>query len=171
MAATGGPHPMVDGDGRVERWRSVPGLQPIIAIEGTSGVGKTTLAAPLGARLGAVGFHFPPEFVRFRQEVGLDDGFPPIARLLYYTAGVAQLSDMVHAAAQDRYSADHLIDAAGDVVRHVARMQTRAEQEGTRLLTFTIDTEVSFRTPADFGEHAEAVSGGASCERERVHGF
>ena len=64
----------------------------------------------------------------------------------------------VHAAAQDRFSADHLIDAAGDVVRHVARMQTRAEQEGTRLLTFTIDTEVSFQTPADFERFTTALA-------------
>src|SRR5688500_4532427 len=45
------------------------------------------------------------------------------------------------ASAQDRYSAEHLIDAAGDVVRQVARMRARAEEEGTRLLTFAIDTE------------------------------
>src|SRR5215203_2295152 len=37
----------------------------------------------------------------------------------------------ITAAAQDRFSADHLIDAAGDVVRNVARMQARAEEEGT----------------------------------------
>jgi len=56
-----------------------------------------------------------------------------------------------HAAvtAQDRFSAEHLMAAVSDVVRTVARMQARAEDEGTRLLTFTIDTEIGFDTPAD----------------------
>jgi DNA-binding transcriptional ArsR family regulator len=75
----------------------------------------------------------------------------------------------VNAAAQDRFSADHLIDAAGDVVRHVARMQTRAEQEGTRLLTFAIDTEVSFRTPADFERFTTALAAFVATETARVH--
>ena len=65
----------------------------------------------------------------------------------------------VRAAAQDRFSAEHLIDTAGDVVRQVARMQTRAEGEGTRLLTFTIDTEISFATPRDFERFTTALAG------------
>ena len=75
----------------------------------------------------------------------------------------------ISAAAQDRYSADHLIDAAGDVVRHVARMQTRAEQEGTRLLTFAIDTEVSFRTPADFERFTTTLAAFVASEAAAVH--
>jgi DNA-binding transcriptional ArsR family regulator len=55
----------------------------------------------------------------------------------------------VRAAAQDRFAAEHLIDTAGDVVRQVARMQARAERQRTRLLTFTLDTELSFATPQD----------------------
>lgn len=75
----------------------------------------------------------------------------------------------IYAAAQDRYSADHLIDAAGDVVRHVARMQTHAEQEGTRLLTFAIDTEVSFPTPADFERFTTALAAFVAGEAAKVH--
>lgn len=55
----------------------------------------------------------------------------------------------INAAAQDRFAAEHLIDTAGDVVRQVARMQARAERQRTRLLTFTMDTELSFATPQD----------------------
>lgn len=54
------------------------------------------------------------------------------------------------AARQDRFAAGHLIEAAGDVVRDVSRMQARASERGERLLTFTIETEVSLATPADF---------------------
>jgi DNA-binding transcriptional ArsR family regulator len=39
----------------------------------------------------------------------------------------------VSAAAQDRYSAEHLIDAAGSVVRHVARMGAGAPVVGCHL--------------------------------------
>jgi hypothetical protein len=52
-------------------------------------------------------------------------------------------------AAQDRFAAEHLIAIAGGVVRDVGRMQARAHQQGTRLLTFTIDTEIGFATPHD----------------------
>jgi DNA-binding transcriptional ArsR family regulator len=75
----------------------------------------------------------------------------------------------IKASAQDRYSAEHLIDAAGDVVRHVARMQARAEEEGTRLLTFTIDTEVSFRTPADLERFTTALAAFVAREAGTVH--
>ena len=54
------------------------------------------------------------------------------------------------AARQDRFASAHLIAAAGDIVRDVTRMQVRAAEQGARLLTFTLDTEVGFATPADF---------------------
>jgi DNA-binding transcriptional ArsR family regulator len=56
--------------------------------------------------------------------------------------------------AQDRFAAEHLIGTAATVVRDVGRMQARAYQQGTRLLTFTIDTEISFATPADLKRFA-----------------
>lgn len=77
-------------------------------------------------------------------------------------------SRAISASAQDRFSAEHLIDAAGDVVRHVARMRTRAEQEGTRLLTFTIDTEVAFATPADFERFTTALAEFVAREAARL---
>lgn len=51
--------------------------------------------------------------------------------------------------AQDRFSANYLLGAAAQIVRDVGRMQGRAEEQGTRLLTFTVETEVTFGTPAD----------------------
>lgn len=75
----------------------------------------------------------------------------------------------ITASAQDRYSAEHLIDAAGDVVCQVARMRTAAEQQGTRLLTFAIDTEVSFATPADLERFTTALAQFVAREAARVH--
>lgn len=56
--------------------------------------------------------------------------------------GAGPRSDDVHAA-------EHLMTAASDVVRDVSRMQAAADAEGTRLLTFTVEAEVAFATPAD----------------------
>ncbi len=66
----------------------------------------------------------------------------------------AQRSD----AAQDRFAAEHLVQSAATTVREVARMQARAQEEGTRLLTFTIDTELSFPTPADLEQFADKLA-------------
>jgi DNA-binding transcriptional ArsR family regulator len=64
----------------------------------------------------------------------------------------------VAAEAQDRFSAEHLIHAAGDVVRHVSRMRARAEEQRARLLTFAIDTELAFASPADFEQFTTALA-------------
>lgn len=64
----------------------------------------------------------------------------------------------IRAAVQDRFAAAHLIDTAADVVREVARMQTRADRQRTRLLTFTIDTEISFATPRDLERFTTALA-------------
>jgi len=66
--------------------------------------------------------------------------------------------ETVAADAQDRFSAEHLIHAAGDVVRHVSRMRARAEEQHTRLLTFTVDTELTFGSPADFERFTAALA-------------
>jgi DNA-binding transcriptional ArsR family regulator len=63
---------------------------------------------------------------------------------------------------QDRHAADHLVAAASSMVRDVARMRQAAEAEGSRLLTLTVEADVTFATPADFdafsNDVAEAVA-------------
>jgi DNA-binding transcriptional ArsR family regulator len=61
-------------------------------------------------------------------------------------------------AVQDRFAAEHLIGTAAAVVSDVGRMQARAHEQGTRLLTFTIDTEISFATPADLERFANELA-------------
>lgn len=69
-------------------------------------------------------------------------------------------------AAEDRYAADHLVAAAGAIVREVTRMRSAAETEGKRLLTLTIESDVGFEKPRDFEtfsqELAEAIAGVAA---------
>ena len=60
--------------------------------------------------------------------------------------------------AQDRYAADHLITTASTIVRDVARMRQDAAAEGSRLLTLTVEADVTFATPADFDAFTDEVS-------------
>ncbi|MBB5786454.1 ArsR/SmtB family transcription factor [Jiangella mangrovi] len=50
---------------------------------------------------------------------------------------------------QDQYAAEHLVGVAAGAVRDVARMQSKADESGRRLLTFTIEAEVRFAAPGD----------------------
>jgi predicted ArsR family transcriptional regulator len=60
--------------------------------------------------------------------------------------------------AQDRHAADHLISTASAMVRDVARMRQDAAAEGSRLLTLTVEADVTFAVPADFDAFTEEVS-------------
>ncbi|MBJ3786715.1 ArsR/SmtB family transcription factor [Devosia sediminis] len=60
-------------------------------------------------------------------------------------------------AAQDRHAAEHLVEAAGTVVREVTRMRGAAEAAGQRLLTLTMEAELGFERPQDFEDFAKAL--------------
>jgi DNA-binding transcriptional ArsR family regulator len=88
----------------------------------------------------------------------------------------AVLGERPHAT-QDRFAAAHLMTTAADLVRDVARQQAEADKTETRLLTFTLETEVSFATPHELerftDELAEALATTAArydapCRRYRV---
>jgi DNA-binding transcriptional ArsR family regulator len=59
---------------------------------------------------------------------------------------------------QDRFAAAHLVDTAASTVRDVARMQSRADGEGKRLLTFTIETVIECPTPAHLERFTTALA-------------
>ena len=69
--------------------------------------------------------------------------------------------------AQDRYAAQHLVKAAGTVVREVTRMQGEAEKAGQRLLTFTIEADVGFAQPRDFEDFTAALAQSVAALAER----
>lgn len=62
------------------------------------------------------------------------------------------------AEAQDRHAAEHLVAAAGAVVREVTRMRGAAEAAGQRLLTLTIDAELGFEQPQEFEAFSQALA-------------
>lgn len=59
---------------------------------------------------------------------------------------------------QDRFAAEHLIGTAAGVVRNVARMQSNAQREGKRLLTFTIEADVRFADPGDIERFTDRIA-------------
>jgi thymidylate kinase len=75
----------------------MPRQSKFLVIEGCNGVGKSTIVDYLSARVGAATYHYPREFVTFRQEVNLDERVAPLPRLVYYMAATLHLSDLVHA--------------------------------------------------------------------------
>jgi DNA-binding transcriptional ArsR family regulator len=56
--------------------------------------------------------------------------------------------------AQDRHSSEHLVRTAARIVHEVGRMRSEAEREGSRLLTFTVEADVGFGSPAELDAFA-----------------
>jgi DNA-binding transcriptional ArsR family regulator len=59
---------------------------------------------------------------------------------------------------QDRFAADMLLAVAARTVGDVARMRERADAQGRRLVTFTIEADVGFERPADIERFADALA-------------
>lgn len=59
---------------------------------------------------------------------------------------------------QDRFAADHLVRTAAGIVRDVSRMREAAADEGSRLLTFTVEADVAFARAADIEIFAARLS-------------
>lgn len=123
----------------------------------------TQLAAGLGLSRQRVNYHLRAleqaglvELVEIRRRRGC------VERILVAGADAYVVDPAVMANAepvsQDRYAAEHLIDTAGGIVRDVARMRAAAERSDTRLLTFTIETEVGLAEPNDVHALADALA-------------
>lgn len=61
-------------------------------------------------------------------------------------------------ATRDAFAAEHLVAVAGRTVGDVSRMRAAAGEQGKRLLTFTIETEVAFAAPAEVHEFTDALA-------------
>jgi DNA-binding transcriptional ArsR family regulator len=114
------------------------------------------LAAELGVSRQRVNYHLRAledagliELVEERQRRGFTERVvrTRAGAFLVDPAIAAPAGDPVRA--QDRFAAEHLLDTATGLVRDVARMQAAAAEQGSRLLTFTLETEVGFARPTD----------------------
>jgi DNA-binding transcriptional ArsR family regulator len=59
---------------------------------------------------------------------------------------------------RDQFAAEHLVDTAAATVRDVSRMRAAAVERGQRLLTFTIEADVTFAEPADVHRFTDALA-------------
>jgi DNA-binding transcriptional ArsR family regulator len=127
----------------------------------------TQLAAELNLPRQRINYHLRAleraglvELVERRQRRGCTERIV-VAAAEAFVVDPALLGDTPEAG-QDRFAAAHLMTTAANLLRDVARQQTAADDEGTRLLTFTLDTEIGFATPQDLerftDELAEALA-------------
>jgi DNA-binding transcriptional ArsR family regulator len=137
------------------------------------------LAAELGLSRQRVNYHLRAlehagllELVEERQRRGFTERVLA-ARADAFVVDPAVMGTVAAVDEQDRYAAEHLIGAASAVVREVARMQSAAQRDGKRLLTFTIETELRFAAPADverFCERLAELVGTAAAEHASAAG-
>lgn len=59
---------------------------------------------------------------------------------------------------QDSFAAEHLVGTAARIVRDVSRMREAAKEEGSRLLTFTVEANVTFAAPGDIERFAARLA-------------
>jgi DNA-binding transcriptional ArsR family regulator len=124
----------------------------------------TRLAAELGLSRQRINYHLRAlehagllELVEERPRRGFTERVLA-ARADAFVVDPAVMGSVAAVEEQDRYAAEHLIGAASAVVRNVARMQSVAQREGTRLLTFTIEAELSFAAPPDLERFCDRLA-------------
>jgi DNA-binding transcriptional ArsR family regulator len=119
------------------------------------------LAAELDLPRQRVGYHLRLleqagliEMVQERQRRGCTE------RIMRTTAGSFLVDPgVMHDLRQgDRFAAEQLVALAADTVRQVARMRAKADEQGTRLLTFTLEAQVRLGRPADMHAFTDALA-------------
>jgi DNA-binding transcriptional ArsR family regulator len=68
------------------------------------------------------------------------------------------VGDPVAVEAQDAHSAEHLVRTAARIVHEVGRMRGEAAKEGSRLLTFTVEADLGFATPAELDAFTQKLT-------------
>lgn len=84
--------------------------------------------------------------------------FRPAARAYLVDPALLGAIGAVPEEARDRFSSAYLLASAGRVARDVSRMREKAAKAGKKLPTFTLETEVRFRSAAERASFAEELS-------------
>lgn len=69
----------------------------------------------------------------------------------------------------DRLSASYLIALAGRVIREVSRLVRRSEETDKRLPTFSLDTTIRFRSPAELAAFSRELTEAVKALASRYH--
>jgi DNA-binding transcriptional ArsR family regulator len=158
-----GPAPVLIDDADKARQAMTPLRLKLLALLREPG-SAATLAATLELPRQRVGYH-----LHALEKAGLvvpagerqRRGFTErlfIARAGSFVVDPAILGSAPAVEKQDRFAAEHLVARSAETVREVTRMQAAAAEEGTRLLTFTIEADVGFVTPSDVEAFAERLT-------------
>jgi DNA-binding transcriptional ArsR family regulator len=142
-----------------------PVRRDILAALRTPG-SAASLAARLGLSRQTIGYHLRAleaaglvRLVEERRRRGFTERIMAAAEAYVFDPGLLQPpADPDAIDKQDCHAAGHLIQTASAVVRDVARMQQAAEAEGSRLLTLTVEADLSFAEPADFDAFVEGLT-------------
>jgi DNA-binding transcriptional ArsR family regulator len=121
------------------------------------------LAARLGEKRQRVNYHVRElekaglvELVELRPRRGCTE------RVVRATARAVMvdpdLSGGLRTAAQDRFAADALLAVSARTISEVAVMRERAEAQGRRLATFTIEADIGFERPVDIERFAAQLA-------------
>jgi predicted ArsR family transcriptional regulator len=121
------------------------------------------LAARLGEKRQRVNYHVRElekaglvELVELRPRRGCTE------RVVRATARAVMVdpdpSGDLRTAAQDRFAADALLAVSARTISEVAAMRERAEAQGRRLATFTIEADIGFERPVDIERFAAQLA-------------
>jgi DNA-binding transcriptional ArsR family regulator len=91
------------------------------------------------------------------------------ARAFVITAEALGALGQAPGAEPDRFSAAYLTDAASRTIRDIADLTTRAEAEGRRLATLTIETEIRFASTASRAAFADDLADAIARLAARYH--
>jgi helix-turn-helix protein len=95
--------------------------------------------------------------------------FRPAARAYLIDPGLLGAVGAVPEEARDRFSSAYLLATAGRVAREVSELRKGAAKARKRLSTFTLDTEVRFRSAAERAAFGEQLAGAVAQLVARYH--
>jgi DNA-binding transcriptional ArsR family regulator len=110
------------------------------------------------------------ELAEIRMRGGITERLmqPTAATFVVSPAAIAESGSRPEEVA-DRLSARYLVTLAGRMVREVGALARKAEASGRRLPTFTVDTEIRFRSAADRAAFADDLTAAVLDLAARYH--
>ena len=137
---------------------------------------STSVAAQLGLTRQQVNYHLRAleahglvRLVEERPRRGLTERVMLASARSYVISPAALGANAVDPTRTDRLSSRYLIAVAARMVRDVAELARRADRDGRRLSTLSIDTEIRFASAADRAAFTDELAGAVTSIAARYH--